>query len=475
MTKRENRLVDHSRRVLYRAGLPGLATAGLLMVGISQLSAEHGFKIGKKTATQPAAAPKPPSNGFVAAIRKLQEEAKHRAFDGDVDGAIACAQRARKIAEASSVLVSEDPECTVEAADRLVEKLMAVKSTAQVPARSPGAPTAPVPQHPVFAHRPLQPQPQAQHTPLPPPVPSWERPVASFAPHPAAATVVPVAVVAGGWAPETKTYDVAVEETSGDSIDEIVQSDERTFALLMARANARGQLPQPENGPADVVQRDEPIESFAVTESGADQFSAADSDWQTDSAEVTPTVQVEGEESPAGGQFQLLHQIQSDRSSDDEGAAPSSTQSIPTESDAPVATANQSYGAWAQEIANTSVQHAALSEEPETAAAAEVTPTSFAASSTISEPTPSRRDESHSALEEALHVPTVYFRDVEPAAAPAPGASKPAPAPALHLAERLAQWMRLPVKTVAVGLGGLGLILLGIGLSLARTSLRPRS
>ena len=47
----------------------------------------------KKEAT-PAVKITEPRNGFVTAIHKLQEDAKRQAFDGDIDGAIASAQRA---------------------------------------------------------------------------------------------------------------------------------------------------------------------------------------------------------------------------------------------------------------------------------------------------------------------------------------------------------------------------------------------
>jgi hypothetical protein len=122
---------------------PAVAVTGTVAVWPEALPAGAWRWGSKKSATAPAAATKPaapqpaaPPNGFATTIHKLQAEAQRRAKEGDLDGAIACAQRARKIAEASAPLVAADPTCSVAEADQLVRELIALRTPARaIPVR----------------------------------------------------------------------------------------------------------------------------------------------------------------------------------------------------------------------------------------------------------------------------------------------------------------------------------------------------
>jgi len=264
---------------------------------------------------------------------------------------------------------------------------------------------------------------------------------------------------------------IAADISPGESIEDIVQSDERTFAYLMARAR------QPQ--PSSEAPANEMVAGSAPT--------SKQDEWPTDAPEISRAVQVEAEESPAEGQFQLLQQIQTAEPADSESSPPPAEESpyvqpinsqestgyseFAAEFDTAVASANQSSAAPLPGDADTTVQQAALSQAATDEAA--IVPTAYA---TTAPAKPGSDVIDHSALEESLRVPTVYFRDVEPlATSPSAPSPKPAKAPPFHLAERLAKMLKLPVSAVAAGMGGLGLILLGIGLSMARTALRPRS
>ena len=196
----QGRLTQRGRREIRHAVLPGLAVASTLLFLPNELPAQNGWKWGSRKPEQTeATAPKAaPHNGFATAIRKLQADAKQKAFDGDIDGAIASAQRARKIAEASSALISDDSECSVEAADQLVKKLVALKSSTSSPAVA-AAPAAVVTNHSATQeHHPVT---QAQSIATPPMRPraaSTQRPLTVFTPHLIAAQIEPPPVVAGG-------------------------------------------------------------------------------------------------------------------------------------------------------------------------------------------------------------------------------------------------------------------------------------
>ena len=423
------------RRIGIKAGLvSGLLTASVASAPMGLQAADF-IKWGAKKDVAPAAMNTATQrNGFTSAIHKLQEDAKRKAFDGDIDGAIASAQRARKIAEASSSMVSQDPECTVEAADRLVEKLMAVKASTRPPARQVAATLAP------------RPQPSA---PIPPiaatmarvsrPFPSWQRPLTVCSPHPLPQMVQPLPAVAGGW--NAAEQDSAAEEVERVAIEDVIQSDERTLSLLMSR---------------------EPVKTTVTGDSGLARYSAEKetSEEQAESPPSNSTRPALVEEAIATSDSPAVNMNY--LQTFEKGTVTATTQAAKTSVEE-----SENRGANHVEVAvaadpTTTVQQVTLSRPSDHEKPA-VKPTGYGMASAIG------ADESTSDAE--ITVPAILIQDVEPIV-PGPSPAVKPDRSASNLPEWLAQWTHLPVGTVAMGLAGVGLVLLGLGLSMARTAIK---
>jgi hypothetical protein len=106
-----------------------LAAAAVLGGTVDQGFAQSARKwFGSKpapTAPQPAAS----QNGFAATIERLLVDARRQAAAGQIDEAIKTAQRARKIAEASSAVLHDNPEVSIAAADQLLQELLTLRGT----------------------------------------------------------------------------------------------------------------------------------------------------------------------------------------------------------------------------------------------------------------------------------------------------------------------------------------------------------
>jgi hypothetical protein len=115
---------------LVRRALPSALTAAAILGGtVDQGFAQSGRKwFGSKPAPM---APQPASsqNGFAATIERLLVDARRQAAAGQVEEAIKTAQRARKIAEASSAVLHDHPEVSTAAADQLLRELLAMRGT----------------------------------------------------------------------------------------------------------------------------------------------------------------------------------------------------------------------------------------------------------------------------------------------------------------------------------------------------------
>ncbi len=134
-----------TRWALLAVGLP----AGALLIQPLIVEAQTGVKwFGKKPAV--AVQPEPPANGFATTVRRLMDQARAQAAAGQYDAAVQTAERARKIADASSTVLGTGPDVSVAAADLLCQQFILLrdeqKSAEQVvtaPARPTTAPVRP--------------------------------------------------------------------------------------------------------------------------------------------------------------------------------------------------------------------------------------------------------------------------------------------------------------------------------------------
>lgn len=159
------------QKLLLRTAAPSVAALATLTATPQSTPAQSGWKLfsRKPTAVQ---APAPKTNGFAATVDRLMTESRRQAGEGRFDEAIRLAERARKIAEASSTVLGADPNCSPQSADKLVQELLALRDAAAAGATV--AQQAPPATHPrVVARTPAAAAPtQPSRDPAPPVQPS---------------------------------------------------------------------------------------------------------------------------------------------------------------------------------------------------------------------------------------------------------------------------------------------------------------
>uniref|UniRef100_A0A7C4QN61 Uncharacterized protein n=1 Tax=Schlesneria paludicola TaxID=360056 RepID=A0A7C4QN61_9PLAN len=494
-----------------RCGLPsrsstlaGVALAATLGMTPLSLCAEPWWKWGPSASPRtPTAAPSAaPKNGFAAAIHRLREEATQKAYAGDIDGAIAAAQRARKIAEASAGLVAHDPECTVEAANELVRKLMAIKvaavrpssarSVATVPSSAAASPpassgalsaTQPTPSNPPVAPRePVVVRPYGgaasvaepdisltgNAVPAPAAVPfrSWERPVSIFVPHlqPRVAQPPPVVAVlhrksaeadAGeceGEAATTPDPSAANDQPTHNLSEETVDN---TVLPPPHRADKADALPAAPRGESEALPQTAqlvPEAKFTAT--------ALTSHRPSDSPNAPP--HPAGSPSPEALQSPQSPQSLQSHLSPPISPAAAITATSPAARIETTETAPVPQPAFEEKTAVTSAVWTANE-----ASADRIAPASYAASPPVSAApavaVPTVTGSVEAASEPSVQVPAVWFREVTP-----PADLEPATSPTwwTSLSRTL---VRQPQRALAAALAGVGLLLMGTGWLAARS------
>lgn len=416
--------------------------------------------------TSPSTAPRSPNgNGFQATIHRLREEARQKAYAGDIDGALAAAQRARKIAEASAGLVGDDPECTVEAANELVRKLLAIKTVAAKPApprpaaaeglpsapqhtspsASQAAPSTPPPEPGTAAPIAVRPyggaaslaessvvltSNEAAVTPARP-FPSWQRPLTPFVPHPLPRVVKPLPPVA---LPSSSVTNPVVEQPAPET-----SSTDDAFSSTDATSQTAVEAPAT------------PAESSTVA-------------WDTppvDVSEETEFVSHEQQESqpqteqfpPSMGAIAALEESDSSSTAQWSSAAGMSQaeQAQPTPPEPSDAASDP--GGFASSPEGMVTRAAWTTED---SAAAAITTTSLEATAASSADVPrTSQTVDHPAV--SWEIPAIWFREVSPTTE-LPVSDSQAPR---------RSWARgilpsSPPRTLALGLAGLGLLLMGM-------------
>jgi len=146
-------MADHFQRprraaqtaAFWRAAPSAVAAAALLGIGFDDCHAQTGRRWFGSQPSVAKAAPAP-QNGFAATIERLLVEARRQAAAGQIDAARQTAQRARKIAEASSSVLGNDPRVSTAAVDQLLRDLNALHEATQTVeslAAAPHPPTLP--------------------------------------------------------------------------------------------------------------------------------------------------------------------------------------------------------------------------------------------------------------------------------------------------------------------------------------------
>jgi len=130
-------------KLWWRAAPSAVAALALIGGTAEDCAAQSGRKWfnSKPTPVKQAA---PPQNGFAATIERLLNDARRQAAAGQIEESIKTAQRARKIAEASSAVLRDDPAVTVAAADELLRELYTLQG--ELPSLNPVAAAPPMPQ-----------------------------------------------------------------------------------------------------------------------------------------------------------------------------------------------------------------------------------------------------------------------------------------------------------------------------------------
>ncbi|HUQ69388.1 MAG TPA: hypothetical protein VM165_07695, partial [Planctomycetaceae bacterium] len=131
-------------KLWWRAAPSAVAALALIGGTADDCAAQSGRKwFGSKPA--PVKQPASPQNGFAATIERLLNDARRQAAAGQIEESIKTAQRARKIAEASSAVLRDDPAVTVAAADALLRELYTLRGELPSLNAVAAAPTMPQP------------------------------------------------------------------------------------------------------------------------------------------------------------------------------------------------------------------------------------------------------------------------------------------------------------------------------------------
>lgn len=127
------------QQLLLRVAPAAVAATVFISVAPLNLPAQTGWKWNRPHA-QAATTPEPVArNGFAAAVTRLMEQARREAQQGDFEAAIHSAERAAKLAEAAKDVLGPHPDCTPEAAHKLVNDLRVLQSAGTI-ARKPLTP-----------------------------------------------------------------------------------------------------------------------------------------------------------------------------------------------------------------------------------------------------------------------------------------------------------------------------------------------